>query len=203
VLLFDEPLSNLDAKLRIQMRVEIRRLQQRLGITGIYVTHDQVEAMSLSDRIVVMNKGKIEQVGTPVEIFMRPSSLFVADFIGRANFVEVAVLNIEGTFCTVRAFNAEWRVPCSSRVKADGKAYLLIRPEMIQLTADSDGDAIIRTTVYLGSSVEYEIDLAGTNLLAVDTHPHVDTILPEGARVRVGFDPAASYVLPYEERKIN
>ncbi len=203
VLLFDEPLSNLDAKLRIQMRVEIRRLQQRLGITGIYVTHDQVEAMSLSDRIVVMNKGKIEQVGSPVDIFMRPSSLFVADFIGRANFVEVDVLKLEDKFCTVRAFNSEQRVPCNTRVKADEKAYLLVRPEMIKLTVDADGDAIIRSTVYLGSSVEYEIDHAGTNLMAVDTHPHVDTILPEGARVRVGFDPAASYVLPYEERKVN
>ncbi|MBE9473168.1 MAG: ABC transporter ATP-binding protein, partial [Chloroflexi bacterium] len=88
VLLFDEPLSNLDAKLRVQMRVEIRRLQQRLGITTVYVTHDQAEAMSLSDRVVVIRDGQIEQVGTPSEIYQQPASLFVADFIGRANFIE-------------------------------------------------------------------------------------------------------------------
>src|SRR5712692_4798036 len=93
VLLFDEPLSNLDAKLREQMRVEIRAIQQRLGITSVYVTHDQVEAMTLSDRIVVMNKGRIEQVGTPQAIYQRPASRFVADFIGKANFVEARVLS--------------------------------------------------------------------------------------------------------------
>ena len=87
VLLFDEPLSNLDAKLRVRMRLEIRRLQQRMGITSIYVTHDQAEAMTMSDRIVVMNAGTIEQVATPEEIYRRPASVFVADFIGRANFL--------------------------------------------------------------------------------------------------------------------
>src|SRR5512136_2760830 len=88
VLLMDEPLSNLDAKLREQMRTEIRRIQKRLGITRVYVTHDQVEAMTLSDQIVVMDQGKIEQVGAPDEIYRRPRTRFVADFIGRANFVE-------------------------------------------------------------------------------------------------------------------
>ena len=92
VMLFDEPLSNLDAKLRVKMRTEIRRLQRRLGITSIYVTHDQSEAMSLSDRIVVMNAGRIEQIATPEEIYRRPASVFVADFVGRANFVPAEIL---------------------------------------------------------------------------------------------------------------
>ena len=87
VLLMDEPLSNLDAKLREEMRTEIRRIQKELNITSVYVTHDQIEAMTLSDRIVVMNQGIIEQIGTPVEIYRFPNSKFVADFIGRANFV--------------------------------------------------------------------------------------------------------------------
>ena len=87
VLLFDEPLSNLDAKLRVKMRVEIRRMQKRLGISSVYVTHDQSEAMAMSDRIVVMNSGRIEQVDTPEEIYLHPASVFVADFVGRANFV--------------------------------------------------------------------------------------------------------------------
>ncbi|NLF50963.1 MAG: ABC transporter ATP-binding protein [Leptolinea sp.] len=201
VLLFDEPLSNLDAKLRIQMRVEIRRLQKRLGITGIYVTHDQVEAMSLSDRIVVMNKGRIEQVGNPVEIFMRPSSLFVADFIGRANFIEVPVLERNDNTCQIKVFGSVYEVPCNNKIKAGSQAYLLIRPEMLSLKRDETSTARIRSTVYLGSSVEYELEYDGINLMAVDTHPHIETILEEGSNVSVNFDPAASYVLPYEDRR--
>ena len=88
VMLFDEPLSNLDAKLRVNMRTEIRKIQRKLGVTSIYVTHDQAEAMALSDRIIIMNKGKIEQIGTPQEVYLRPASVFVADFIGRANFIK-------------------------------------------------------------------------------------------------------------------
>ncbi len=87
VLLMDEPLSNLDAKLREEMRTEIRRIQKEMNITSVYVTHDQIEAMTLSDRIVVMNQGVIEQIGTPVEMYRFPTNRFVADFIGRANFV--------------------------------------------------------------------------------------------------------------------
>ena len=97
VLLFDEPLSNLDAKLRVAMRAEIRSLQQRLGITALYVTHDQDEAMAMSDRIVVMNKGKIEQIGTPDEIYRRPASVFVADFIGSANFLDPSAVTVGRT----------------------------------------------------------------------------------------------------------
>ncbi len=89
VLLFDEPLSNLDAKLRVQMRTEIRRIQQELGITSVYVTHDQDEAMVLSDQIVVMHRGRVQQVGSALEIYRRPRNRFVADFIGRANFLPV------------------------------------------------------------------------------------------------------------------
>ena len=107
VLLFDEPLSNLDAKLRVSMRTEIRRIQQEVGITAIYVTHDQSEAMALSDNIIIMNKGVVAQVGTPQEIYYHPNSEFVADFIGEANFLKGsfvrgfaddgrAVMNIEG-----------------------------------------------------------------------------------------------------------
>ncbi|MDN5963595.1 MAG: ABC transporter ATP-binding protein, partial [Actinomyces sp.] len=93
VLLFDEPLSNLDAKLRVKMRTEIRRMQRRLGITSVYVTHDQSEAMAMSDRIVVMNSGRIEQVATPSEIYRHPASVFVADFVGRANFLDAKVVD--------------------------------------------------------------------------------------------------------------
>jgi len=94
VLLFDEPLSNLDAKLREQMRAEIRRIQQTLGITSVYVTHDQAEAMTLSDRIVVMNNGRIAQIGTAQQIYRRPANAFVADFIGTANFLSAQIVGV-------------------------------------------------------------------------------------------------------------
>lgn len=94
-MLFDEPLSNIDAKLRVTMRTEIRKIQRKLGVTSIYVTHDQAAAMTLSDRIIIMNKGKIEQVGTPQEVYLRPASVFVADFIGRAEFITGAVKGID------------------------------------------------------------------------------------------------------------
>lgn len=103
ILLFDEPLSNLDAKLRVQVRVEIREMQKRLGITTLYVTHDQDEALAISDRIVVMNKGKIEQIGDPYSIYRNPDTKFVAGFIGLANIFEGSVVKREGSRCTVQA----------------------------------------------------------------------------------------------------
>src|SRR5574339_1303948 len=102
VLLMDEPLSNLDAKLREEMRTEIRRIQKELNITSVYVTHDQIEAMTLSDRVVVMNQGLIEQIGSPVEVYRFPNSRFVANFIGRANFIGGTVLAQHGPELTVR-----------------------------------------------------------------------------------------------------
>jgi iron(III) transport system ATP-binding protein len=101
VLLMDEPLSNLDAKLREEMRGEIRRIQQELNITSVYVTHDQIEAMTLSDRIVIMNEGIIEQIGSPVEVYRYPNSRFVANFIGRANFTEGKVISQSGRDLTL------------------------------------------------------------------------------------------------------
>ncbi|HKM08545.1 MAG TPA: ABC transporter ATP-binding protein, partial [Sphaerochaeta sp.] len=105
LLLMDEPLSNLDAKLRIHMRTEIRKLQKKLGITCLYVTHDQSEALSMADRIVVMNKGKVEQVGTAFEIYSNPQSLFVADFIGQANIIHLEVTSIKGEMIEVSTPN--------------------------------------------------------------------------------------------------
>jgi iron(III) transport system ATP-binding protein len=103
VLLMDEPLSNLDAKLREEMRTEIRRIQKELNITSVYVTHDQIEAMTLSDRIVVMNEGVIEQIGSPVEIYRFPNSRFVANFIGRANFIDGVILDQNSSALTVQS----------------------------------------------------------------------------------------------------
>ena len=110
VLLFDEPLSNLDAKLRVTMRTEIRKIQQKVGITAIYVTHDQSEAMSISDKIIIMSKGKVEQIGTPREIYYHPNSRFVADFIGEANFLEARVRSASGEKAVIDVVGQELTV---------------------------------------------------------------------------------------------
>src|SRR5512136_1057502 len=114
VLLMDEPLSNLDAKLREQMRTEIRRIQKRLGITSVYVTHDQVEAMTLSDQVVVMNQGRIEQIGAPSEVYRKPQTRFVADFIGRANFVQATVRGRRDGQLVLDALGATLTAPTST-----------------------------------------------------------------------------------------
>ena len=136
VLLFDEPLSNLDAKLRVQMRGEIRRIQQELGITSVYVTHDQDEAMVLSDKIVVMSQGRIQQADTAINVYRRPANRFVADFIGRANFLPVTVLARQGNQWQVRLHDQELGLPVTDHFspKPGDTALLLVRPESIRLS---------------------------------------------------------------------
>ena len=154
VLLFDEPLSNLDAKLRVYMRTEIRKIQQRIGITSVYVTHDQSEAMALSDKVIIMNGGKIEQVGSPTEIYQYPASHFVADFIGSANFVPARVKSVssQGTkleskagpgmeigTAVVEMFGQEFTAKCiQGELAAGDTVEVVIRPEAIELADDGD-----------------------------------------------------------------
>jgi iron(III) transport system ATP-binding protein len=155
ILLFDEPLSNLDAKLRVQMRGEIHRLQRRLRITSVYVTHDQIEAMALSDRIVVMNAGKIEQIGTPSDIYHRPATRFVADFIGRANFVDVTVLSESAAGVEVEIFKR--RVTVASSLRRDGAPPVaMLRSESLTLRHDPAlPQVLVEQAMFLGSEVEY------------------------------------------------
>jgi len=200
VLLMDEPLSNLDAKLREQMRTEIRRIQQRLAITSVYVTHDQVEAMTLSDRIVVMNEGKIEQIGTPTEIYRRPQTRFVADFIGRANFVEGTVrdrrdgqlvLDVLGTTLTALAPETGFEL--------GAPATLVVRPEMVEIDPpESQVEGVVRRATYLGNIIEYDVEVAGQLLALVEHDPRHTTIHPEGQRVSLSFLQDCLYVLPAE-----
>ena len=154
VLLFDEPLSNLDAKLRVSMRTEIRKIQQKLGITAIFVTHDQEEAMSLSHRIVVMNKGKFEQTGTPAEIYDKPATLHVASFIGEMNFL-----------------------------KKDGKT-IAVRPEDLTVTEGSGGqfDATVRTVMLLGHYVVMTAQ-HGDDVIKCYINRELSEKLKEGDRV--------------------
>ena len=198
VLLFDEPLSNLDAKLRDAMRAEIRRIQKMFGITSIYVTHDQDEAMSMSDRIVVMNKGKVEQAATPGEIYARPASVFVADFIGRANFLEAVPEQVGGGRATVTVLGRQLGVAAHPKVTADAAAYLMVRPETVSLSAISDGGtgigAVLRSTFH-GATIDYEVETTAGTLTV--TEPGVDPreALTEGTNVDITFDPDRAYLL--------
>jgi multiple sugar transport system ATP-binding protein len=150
IFLFDEPLSNLDAELRVQMRVEIGNLHQRLGNTMIYVTHDQVEAMTMADRIAVLRDGRLEQFGRPLDLYNRPANLFVAGFIGspRMNFLDGKVLAVDASGVTVQlAGGGAIAVPCSGEGLGAGSAVKLgVRPEHIALT-DGAGDVTLAVTI--------------------------------------------------------
>lgn len=170
VFLFDEPLSNLDAKLRVQMRLEIRKLQQRLGVTAIYVTHDQVEAMTLGDRLMVLNGGYVEQFGTPVELYQRPASVFVAGFIGSPamNFFPVQAVGNELTLenGTVLGF-------CGGHT---GAATLGVRPE--SLSADPDGPIrlVVDMIEQLGANTLLHGCLEGTGIALVASLPGIASV---------------------------
>ncbi|MGX1695289.1 ABC transporter ATP-binding protein [Microbacterium keratanolyticum] len=202
VLLFDEPLSNLDAKLRVQMRAEIRRLQQRLGITSIYVTHDQDEAMMLSDRIVVMRGGLIEQVAPPATIYRHPSSTFVADFIGRANFLPTTRLSApRGGRITVRCLGRNVEVDAHSAVATSPSPLLLVRPESMRVTRSDarlvEGDlGRVLSVVFYGSVVEYELETDAGNIVAVLGDPEVNEILAPGDLVQIAFNATRAWLLP-------
>lgn len=157
VFLFDEPLSNLDAKLRVQMRLEIRKLQRELGVTSVYVTHDQVEAMTLGDRLMVLNGGHVEQFGTPIELYERPASLFVADFIGSPS------MNILPATADASGITLENNARISCQSNASGPVKAGIRPE--HLVPDNNGSIIMDASMVeqLGSNTLIHGHLAGTS----------------------------------------
>lgn len=201
VLLMDEPLSNLDAKLREEMRTEIRRIQQEMNITSVYVTHDQIEAMTLSDRIVIMNLGVIEQVGSPLEIYRFPNSRFVADFIGRANFVSGIVLEQHKTELTVTVLGETLKLKNIQReFKSQEKVTLIVRPEMVRTKQTGElFKGIIRRSVYLGDMIEYDVEVGGQLITGVETDPYVMDLFPEGEAVTIGFAEGCIQVLPLEK----
>ena len=201
VLLMDEPLSNLDAKLREQMRTEIRSIQKRLGITSVYVTHDQVEAMTLSDRIVVMNEGEIEQIGSPTEIYRRPQTRFVADFIGQANFVEGTVREQLDGQLSIDALGIRMTIFAPSADYEVGRAAtLVVRPEMVEIDSPKGQvDGLVRRATYLGNVIEYDVEVEGQMLSLVEHDPRHTTVHPEGATVRLHFLEDCLYVLPGAE----
>ena len=163
VMLLDEPLSNLDAKLREEMRFEIKDLQKKTGVTIVYVTHDQAEAMVMSDRIVVMNTGLIQQVNNPRKIYENPANRFVADFIGLTNFVECEVISNDTV--VLRDGIGSHRVKAHVPPGIGERAILSVRPENIEIT-EGDGDimGVVKRTIYLGNMIDYRIGVGDIEL---------------------------------------
>jgi len=200
VLLFDEPLSNLDAKLRKRMRDEIRGLQQRLGITALYVTHDQAEALAISDRIAVMARGRIEQLGPAADIYTRPATRFVADFIGEANFLRAEVIAHDGAGVRVRL--GPLVLSLAAGEHEPGPATLVVRPEAILVRPAGPGPPTagvltgrIRQAAYLGAAGEYVVETE-VGMLAVTDPVMADGLLPAGAEVRLTLSPRGLALLP-------
>ncbi len=206
LLLFDEPLSNLDAKLRVQMRAELSRLQRQLAITTVYVTHDQEEAMAISDRIAVMHEGSIAQVGTAEELYRAPRSTFVAQFIGRVNLVESRVLGAIGGRVAVALWDASLSVPAADGYATGQRLSLLLRPESLTLVPESakaaEGEVVVpgvvRARTFLGEKVEYVVEAGGALLQAVTYDPTRRGVVEIGARVGVMCDAAAVRLLAPE-----
>jgi spermidine/putrescine transport system ATP-binding protein len=193
VLLLDEPLGALDLKLRRRLQLELKRIQVEVGITFVYVTHDQEEALTMSDRIAIMNAGKVEQLGSPEELYERPTTRFVADFIGTTNLLHGKVED-DGT---VRLSSGELAPCANQRLTPGSEVDLSVRPESIRLV-DDDTPLGLRGTVeqaaYLGTTVSYQVRTGGGLTLTVLT-PKTDTRLPAGTDVVITWPPADALVL--------
>ncbi len=197
VLLFDEPLSNLDAKLRRQVRDDIREIQQRLSLTVVYVTHDQEEALAVSDRIIVMKNAVIAQVGSPRELYEYPASEFVADFIGEANIIDAQVTAVSGDVATVEVGNI--LLSLDSRGLASGPAKLAVRPNRIFITPLQSSDnaglqGVVEKATYVGDRMEYKVSTQQGVLFC--TSEATDTQIAEHSDVAVTFDAVGPVLLP-------
>ena len=204
ILLLDEPLSNLDAKIRVQVRAEIRKLQKELGITTIYVTHDQEEALTLSDRIAVFNQGKVFQVGPPKALYERPANRFVADFIGINNLVDGTVRAIEGTLRNVRVETAVGEISAiyDERLRVSDRCVICIRPENAALDGQSGGErnllkGKISFAAYLGNTLRYDVDLGHGVVFKADVgDPWHHEQLPMGKPVTLNCPVASTLAIP-------
>jgi len=188
VLLMDEPLSNLDAKLRVEMREAIREIQNGLGITTVYVTHDQEEAMAVSDRIAVMNLGVIQHIGSPKDIYQRPANLFVATFIGRSNVVE-GELKVEGDDCYC-VFKSGYRVKMDNvlpEYKKNMKVLISVRPEELRLSPEAGEfmKAKIKKHTFLGLNTHYIVELESGEKAEIIQESTIDSIIKQGTEIKL------------------
>lgn len=193
IILFDEPLSNLDAKLRIQTRTEIRRVQKLLGITALYVTHDQTEAMSLSDRIVIMHRGRVIQTGTPEEIYHQPATPFVSDFIGNANFLDGEVEVVHDEMVHINLGVATLILPshqCDKDLEPGEEVVVAIKPEAIAVRPAGGGmTGRVDYSGFVGSATEYRILFGDTFLTALQAHSSRNSVTyTPGDRIDVCFE---------------
>jgi ABC-type Fe3+/spermidine/putrescine transport system ATPase subunit len=203
VLLLDEPLSNLDARLRVQMRAELKHLQQATGITSIFVTHDQAESMALADRIIVMNRGRIEQVGSPAEIYERPRTRFVSEFVGSINVLHGQVTAVAGSQLTVRyggygEHDIRGHAGSDAVFNEGDSVMATIRPEKLSLVPEQVNGTLnhwparVTSMAYYGDHREYEVEI-GDQRIKVVTPAGLD--VDKDARVFVTCDPAEVVVI--------
>ncbi|HEY9346723.1 MAG TPA: ABC transporter ATP-binding protein [Inquilinus sp.] len=201
VLLFDEPLSNLDAKLRRRVREDIRGLQQSLGLTVVYVTHDQEEALAVSDRIVVMHSARIVQDGTPRDLYERPANRFIADFIGNANLLPATLQRGDGAVAQIQLGGTALSLP--HRDLPPGPVEVAVRPEAIRLRAGGKQPGelagTIRKAAYLGSHMEYQVDLSEIGAEAFVIDGNVGVPLAPGALVSVAIPADGAALVPAGE----
>jgi len=207
VLLLDEPLGALDLKLRKEMQLELKQLQEQVGITFIYVTHDQEEALTMSDRIAVMERGRVLQVGSPLEIYEEPNSRFVADFIGETNFVSGKVLAINGQRAEFEADGLKIVASVEPGVTLGAQATLAVRPERVQLTSERPDDTPnaypveVYEMVYVGTDTRFRVRLSPTVSLSVRRQNNLPVGLPAlqgptGMRAWVSWHPNSARILP-------
>ena len=189
VLLMDEPLSNLDAKLRVEMRTVIKEIQNSVGITTVYVTHDQEEAMAVSDRIAVMNLGVIQQIGTPKALYQRPANLFVASFIGRTNILAGRLS--AGSGDPVLTLENSYSVPMVNvlpEYRKDAEVQVSVRPEEFVITTEGEGiRAKIDDSVFLGLNTHYFVTTADGVKAEIVQESQIDSILPKGMEIRLAI----------------
>jgi iron(III) transport system ATP-binding protein len=202
ILLMDEPLSNLDTRLRVSMREEIRRIQKHLGITTVYVTHDQEEAMAISDRIAILNGGRIEQVGTPAGIYFQPGSRFASEFMGGSNILELAVLDYDEPNDMITAEAGGRTIRLKGGRPAGRTVVISIRPEWIRVVDSPcpDDQNLLSGTVlgssFLGSMVRYRVTGPGEQVLTIDVYnPEEARIYPDGSAIFYRLPPDRPVVL--------
>ena len=195
VLLFDEPLSNLDAKLRVTMRTEIRRIQQEVGITAIYVTHDQSEAMALSDRIIIMRSGVVEQIGSPQEIYYHPVNEFVADFIGEANFLKGTCEKREGIRAQINVAGDICHAETDKDLQVGQEYTIVLRPEAASLAESGGLPCKVVLSCFMGSYQNYHVMVGSTLVKLTDPNPKNKKIYQVGETCHLVFDPESVHVL--------